>query len=97
MRKEMLIRESFEILALEAIFNCKTYKLNFREWIRNYGLYCSGKDINADVTKLGQALYNVELTRGVTTSERALIETTKESIAAELVLENSSLNLTPKK
>lgn len=97
MTKEMLIKEKFEILALEAIFSCKTTKLNFREWVRNYGLYCSGKEIGADATKLGQALYNSELTRGVSSSERALIESIKEAIAAELILDNSSLNLTPRK
>lgn len=95
MTKEMLIQAKYTILAEEAILKCETTKLSFREWVRNYGLYCSGKEIGAYTEALGQALYKAKIGK-VTASDKALIDATKDSIAAELMLINSSLNLTPK-
>ncbi len=46
-------------LSQEAIIECQVNEvISSKKWFRYYGLYCAGKDIQADTRALGQELLN---------------------------------------
>lgn len=77
--KEELIRERYNTLAKDAKTYIEFYSITFKEWLKMYGLYSTGKDVNADVIELGNAILgaNVIITSEL---EEELIAQSNESI-----------------
>lgn len=107
MDKVSIIETNYKIKVAKAIEECETIKLSFNKWMKYYGLYCLGKDINSlveverldqtvDTIELGQALCNATL-GDLTREEKEMLEISRKSVSADLILERlgKKLSLIP--
>jgi len=57
MKERLQVLRVYLNLSQEAILYCQENEvISSKRWFRYYGLYCAGKDIQADVTELGKTL-----------------------------------------